>query len=1224
MAVPGEEAVAGLSGVRRGAWQALGAALVLCLVAYGLRSMLADPLWRMVGTELDSVQYLWGIWWLHAQAATPQGLFGTTYLANYPAGARGMVMAPLSALIAGPVLAWKGPVAAYNFVWMFNLLLMAAGVVALARRVTGSGRAAVVAGVAMVASRPPFFNVAMGQLHGGTLGWVGLGGALWWGAWGPWYRMLLGGMLMGIALVESPYALLAVGASCAALGFAGIRRMVRQPETRRDTVKALGSAAAGVLLLALPQAYLLLGTHSGMVKTLQTDTLTVPGLGMALPVFDDLDHHVAFLDFLNPFIRPSFDAGARILFLHAGGGMYLGLVALGLALVTRAGRKWALVALGFVAMSLGSMMKIGPFSVLGPFGVFNAALNAVLEPFTMPDLFAVYAPMALSVGAALGAVRVTGDHPRRWLLILVAVALDAAILGGPSLGTPSLAIGHEVSCVAEVVSRKPGAVHYIGARNRPHGIADTPPRPVEMVQNGAGTSSQALAESLRLAEIQGTMSESAATVGRPFLLQAFHHQPSTQTGLPPRWTFLGPMDPRVEALTKPGHPVHAWLTGRQWKDMAWTWDLPVRWVLVQDPDNTLGTGPLGSPVARCGDMLLFEQPGASTTVQQDASRDTGRQSGSEPSGAPPQPVGPPEPPAADHPPARASTARPTPGNGTAATLPTGPDGDQDGIPDARDACPAKPETRNGFWDDDGCPEIDTDGDGIVDPVDDCPRKSESFDGVWDEDGCPEKDTDGDGIPDAIDRCKKIPETLNALWDTDGCPEEDRDGDGILDPVDLCPDRPETRNDLWDEDGCPERDTDGDGIVDALDACPKKSETRNGFWDEDGCPETDQDHDGIVVPEDQCPHRKETVNGLWDDDGCPEFDRDRDGVLDPLDLCPKRKETVNGLWDEDGCPEPDTDHDGISDPIDECPDRKESRNGFADQDGCPDQVTAANLETASTKSRDRNSLGGDQDGDSVPDHLDRCPQDRETINGWRDADGCPEEDTDQDGIPDRRDRCPREAETWNRFRDTDGCPEPDQDEDGIPDLWDRCPRKPETLNDYQDVDGCPEKDTDQDGILDLLDRCPRAKEDQNNLRDQDGCPEKDTDQDGILDLLDRCPKRPESLNGFRDDDGCPEKDSDHDGIVDPLDRCPGKPETKNRFRDDDGCPEKDPDHDGIVAPLDRCPNIPETVNGFRDDDGCPEKDSDHDGIPDRADRCPHRAEQKDSTHRKGVSDGCPDS
>ena len=70
--------------------------------------------------------------------------------------------------------------------------------------------------------------------------------------------------------------------------------------------------------------------------------------------------------------------------------------------------------------------------------------------------------------------------------------------------------------------------------------------------------------------------------------------------------------------------------------------------------------------------------------------------------------------------------------------------------------------------------LDTDGDGIPDSTDRCPRVAEDRDGFQDEDGCPDPDNDGDGIPDApnpIDRCPDRPETRNGFEDEDGCPDE---------------------------------------------------------------------------------------------------------------------------------------------------------------------------------------------------------------------------------------------------------------------------------------------------------------------------------------------------------------------------------------------------------------------------------------------------------------------
>ncbi len=62
---------------------------------------------------------------------------------------------------------------------------------------------------------------------------------------------------------------------------------------------------------------------------------------------------------------------------------------------------------------------------------------------------------------------------------------------------------------------------------------------------------------------------------------------------------------------------------------------------------------------------------------------------------------------------------------------------------------------------------DSDGDGIPDDVDRCPDEPEDKDGFQDEDGCPEPDNDKDGIPDADDNCPNHPGSKSEK----GCPKE---------------------------------------------------------------------------------------------------------------------------------------------------------------------------------------------------------------------------------------------------------------------------------------------------------------------------------------------------------------------------------------------------------------------------------------------------------------------
>lgn len=132
--------------------------------------------------------------------------------------------------------------------------------------------------------------------------------------------------------------------------------------------------------------------------------------------------------------------------------------------------------------------------------------------------------------------------------------------------------------------------------------------------------------------------------------------------------------------------------------------------------------------------------------------------------------------------------------------PTIIDDDADGVPDDVDECPGLPEDGQGKKPRDGCPDYegeetttppaaveeplptpptvpeavapaDSDADGIPDEIDKCPDQPETKNGYEDDDGCPETDKDNDTFLDAVDHCPDQPETFNGLNDEDGCPDE---------------------------------------------------------------------------------------------------------------------------------------------------------------------------------------------------------------------------------------------------------------------------------------------------------------------------------------------------------------------------------------------------------------------------------------------------------------------
>ena len=119
---------------------------------------------------------------------------------------------------------------------------------------------------------------------------------------------------------------------------------------------------------------------------------------------------------------------------------------------------------------------------------------------------------------------------------------------------------------------------------------------------------------------------------------------------------------------------------------------------------------------------------------------------------------------------------------------------------------------------------------------------------------------------------------------------------------------------------------------------------------------------------------------------------------------------------------------------------------------------------------------DDDGDGVPNHLDKCP---DTPRGVKvDAVGCPL-DTDGDGVPDYLDKCPGTPKGVEV--DAKGCPI-DSDGDGVPDKADKCPNTPRGVK--VDRNGCP-LDSDGDGVPDYLDKCPGTP--RGVPVDDNGCP-----------------------------------------------------------------------------------------------------------------------------------------
>lgn len=154
------------------------------------------------------------------------------------------------------------------------------------------------------------------------------------------------------------------------------------------------------------------------------------------------------------------------------------------------------------------------------------------------------------------------------------------------------------------------------------------------------------------------------------------------------------------------------------------------------------------------------------------------------------------------------------------------------------------------------------------------------------------------------------------------------------------------------------------------------------------------------------------------------------------------------------------------------------------------------------------------------------------------------DKDKDGVEDKLDTCKERPEDVDGYKDADGCPDPDNDGDGILDVTDKCIETAEDMDGFDDRDGCPETDNDKDGTADGDDSCPTDA----GPAATDGCPDKD--KDNVADRDDTCPTVP----GPTKSGGCPDQDGDL--VIDSKDQCPNEPKDP---REDparsDGCPHR---------------------------------------------------------------------
>ena len=197
------------------------------------------------------------------------------------------------------------------------------------------------------------------------------------------------------------------------------------------------------------------------------------------------------------------------------------------------------------------------------------------------------------------------------------------------------------------------------------------------------------------------------------------------------------------------------------------------------------------------------------------------------------------------------------------------DRDRNDISDILDECPDQPEDRDGFEDDDGCPDPDNDRDGIPDAKDKCPNDPEDIDGFQDEDGCPDPDNDKDGIPDLNDACPNAPEDGKGKFPHDGFRRPPRTATATASPTGRTSARTSPRTETATRTPTaapiPTTTATASPTTSTTARTPPRTPTVPGRG---RLPRSGQRQGRHPQRDRQVPEQAETLNGIKDDDGCP--------------------------------------------------------------------------------------------------------------------------------------------------------------------------------------------------------------------------------------------------------------------------------------------------------------------------------------------------------------------
>lgn len=380
----------------------------------------------VVGAGPDVISTLWGMWWLQEEGIG--AVFGAdTVLVNFPYGATGIVLSPMSALTWGWMEPFVGVEWALALVNWSQIVGIAWGMMWLARACEIPRPWHGVAGLSVLCARYLFFSTGEASIVSIVAMALPIGFACWVNALKErGLRYHVGVILSAIWLaMENPYlaTILPLAEVFAFLLHKG-----------RRTLWFWTGILSGMGILSVAHAY---GAAANPDYPREVAGQTVMLMGIQWSIVDLPWARLKLTELMDPmqvvWTTSSHNA------IDAKGGRYLGVIPLLLALYALKDKRmrwWWISGAVCVVLAMGSMQN----ELALPFLFYNGLMKAVVRPLTQPTRLLVMSLVAFGLCVSWTLLQISKRERgglMGWALVLL-MFVEGVFVGGLGLKPPTI------------------------------------------------------------------------------------------------------------------------------------------------------------------------------------------------------------------------------------------------------------------------------------------------------------------------------------------------------------------------------------------------------------------------------------------------------------------------------------------------------------------------------------------------------------------------------------------------------------------------------------------------------------------------------------------------------------------------------------------------------------------------------------------------------------------